>query len=145
MWNRLTPSAKQAIFNAQEVAENCYAQEVETEHLLLGLLKQENTPTTKLLNQLEINTDSLIKHTELHLIKHDQKSISDLTLSDSSKQAMHLAFDEARAHNSQTITPEHILSGLTREPNTIAHEILKEFNISIATLRSMIQKMQTSD
>ena len=142
-----TNRAKLALQNAQNEAKMLRHRTVGTEHLLLGLLLEENGIAGKTLREATLTADSVRDEIE-HLIDYGPASDNDeftgedviLPYSPRSRQVMSYAADEARKLNSPLVGTEHILLGLLRDDNILSSQIMKNLNLSLSQVRQSISK-----
>jgi hypothetical protein len=134
MFERYTEKARRAIFFARYEASQFGSQFIETEHLLLGVLREHE----ELKNLLPAGTNSI--RVQLETQTKARKSISttvDLPLSNPSKRVLAYAADEAERLNHRHIGCQHLLLGLLREKDGFAAKLLQSFSISIEQLRTI--------
>jgi hypothetical protein len=139
MFERFTEKARRMIFFARYEASQFGSAYIETEHLLLGLLRENKDLFHRLLPKVDY--DSIRKEVEAHT--HVEKPIPttvDLPLSDESKRALVYAADEADRLNHRHIGTEHLLLGLLREEKHPAAQLLHERGAEISKLRLQIEK-----
>jgi ATP-dependent Clp protease ATP-binding subunit ClpA len=140
MFERYTEKARRAIFFAQYEANQFRSAYIETEHLLLGLLRENKDLFRRLLPKVDY--DSIRKEVEAHT--HIEKWIStapELPLSDESKRVLAYAADEAVRLNHRHIGTEHLLLGLLREKKHPAARLLHERGAEISSLRLQVGKL----
>lgn len=144
MWQRFTENARRVVFFAQEEAQKYGSQIVSTEHLLLGLVRQESTATIALA-KLNIDPNRVLADVAAKLGSASGKIHSDMTLSPSSKQVIDLAYEEARSLSNQYIGTEHLLLGLIAEKHGIAAKVLTNLGADLQKTRDCIAELQSSD
>ena len=137
MFERYTEKARRVIFFARYEASQFGSPYIETEHLLLGLLRESRAVTAKLLKP---DSDFVIrKKIELHY--GERKTIStsvDLPLSNESKRVLAYAAEEAERLDHKHIGSEHLLLGLLREKKSSAALLLNEEGVKLAQAREQI-------
>ena len=139
MFERYTEQARRVIFFARYEASNYGSPCIETEHILLGLLR-EDKEIFRLLPR--VDAESIRKLVEAK--SQGRKSIStavDLPLSDESKRVLKYAAEEADRLNHKHIGTEHLLPGLLRETSCFAANLLCERGADLAKLRTRIEKL----
>lgn len=72
--NRLTQKSQEALFQAQNIAIKYGHQEVDCEHLLLALLRQEQGLIPRILEKMGVNSEALAEKTEQDLNKRPRVS-----------------------------------------------------------------------
>lgn len=141
-----TPSAKEALVLAQESAKNFRHHAVGTEHLLYGLVKENNGVAAKTINELAINADDI--HDEIEMITgygpaDDQaKEVMYLPYSPRAGEILEQASREAKMLESNQVGTSHILLAILRNEDILATRILSDLGLSIVKARKLlIQKM----
>jgi len=138
MWEKFTQSSKKAIKYATEEARHFRSDAVDTEHLLLGLLKDEKAFAMKILQQLEVPIEKL-RLVVQHDIKLGNFDYENITFSDLSKDVLEAAFKEARQLKHSHIGTEHLLLGLIKTTGGKASRHLKDFGVTYQSARNTVQ------
>jgi ATP-dependent Clp protease ATP-binding subunit ClpC len=137
MFERYTEKARRIIFFARYEASMFGSPYIETEHLLLGILREDKAVAGRLLHS---HAESMRKQIEAHTTIREKVSTSvDLPLSHESKRALAYAAEEAECLNQKNVAPEHLLLGLLREEKCFAAEMLRERGIRLPGVRNDIQ------
>ena len=145
MWQRLTTNARKAVFYAQEEARRWGREALSTEHLLLGLLREDNT-AVRTLSRLGFNPDALRTEIGERLHKGEARSLLDMTLTPGVKRVIDLAYREARGNfGSETTGTEHLLLGLLAEEEGLAGGILKGKGLGIEDARRAAGAIQAEE
>lgn len=144
MFERYTQAARLAIFRARYVASQIGSPEIETEHLLLGVL------TDKILASRFLGSpwaaETVWKRLEQRkLIRNKVPGASEIPLDKASKRALFLAAEEADELSSRGIGTEHLLLGLLREEKSLAAEMLSELGVRLAFTRAELSRMPHDD
>jgi len=136
MFERYTEKARRTIFCARYEASQFGSPYIETEHLLLGLLR-ENSELARLLPPGSAAT--IRKQIEAQTFIRQKVSISvDLPLSDESKRVLTYGAEEAERLGHRHIGTEHLFLGLFRETGCFAAEILRERGLALDQLREQL-------
>lgn len=139
MFERYTEKARRTIFFARYEASEFGSPLIETEHILLGLLREEKALFRRLLP--EVNYESIrgqiVTHTK---IRESIPTNVDLPLASECSRALKFAAEEAERLDHRHIGTDHLLLGLLREDH-FASQLLREHNADIAKLRLEISKM----
>ena len=126
MFERYTEKARRVIFFARYEASQFGSPYIETEHLLLGLLREDKALTNRFLRS-HASVESIRKQIEGHTTIREKVSTSvDLPLSNECKRVLAYAAEEAERLSHRHIGTEHLLLGLLREEKCFAAEILHE-------------------
>ncbi|MGH9388791.1 MAG: Clp protease N-terminal domain-containing protein, partial [Vicinamibacteria bacterium] len=139
MFERYTERAKRVIFFARYEAAQLGSNSIETEHLLLGLIREGKGLTSRIFAKSHLSMESIRKEIEGRIVIRDQVSTSvEIPLSPESKRVLTFAAEEAERLVHNYIGTEHILLGILREEKSVAATILHERGLRINTVREDI-------
>jgi ATP-dependent Clp protease ATP-binding subunit ClpC len=142
MFERYTEKARRVIFFARYEASQFGSPFIETEHLLLGLLREDKALTNRFLRS-HASIESIRKQIESRTPIREKVSTSvDLPLSQECKRVLAYAAEEAERLTHKHIGTEHLLLGLLREDKSFAAEILHERGLRLSTLREELSRVQ---
>ena len=128
------------IFFARYEASQFGSPYIETEHLLLGLLREDKALTNRFLRS-HASVESIRKQIEGHTTIREKVSTSvDLPLSNECKRVLAYAAEEAERLSHKHIGTEHLLLGLLREEKCFAAEILQERGLRLPAIREELQR-----
>jgi ATP-dependent Clp protease ATP-binding subunit ClpC len=140
MFERYTEKARRVIFFARYEASQFGSPYIETEHLLLGLLREDKALTNRFLRS-HASVESIRKQIEGHTTIREKVSTSvDLPLSNECKRVLAFAAEEAERLSHKHIGTEHLLLGLLREEKCFAAEILQERGLRLPAIREELQR-----
>ena len=140
MFERYTEKARRVIFFARYEASQFGSPYIETEHLLLGLLREDKALTNRFLRS-HASVESIRKQIEGHTTIREKVSTSvDLPLSNECKRVLAYAAEEAERLSHRHIGTEHLLLGLLREEKCFAAEILHERGLRLGTIREELAR-----
>jgi ATP-dependent Clp protease ATP-binding subunit ClpC len=140
MFERYTEKARRVIFFARYEASQFGSPYIETEHLLLGLLREDKTMTGRFLRSAAA-LDTIRKQIEAHTTLREKVPTSvDLPLSHECKRVLAYAAEEAERLNHRHIGTEHLLLGLLREEKCFAAEILHERGLRLSHAREEVAR-----
>jgi ATP-dependent Clp protease ATP-binding subunit ClpC len=135
MFERYTEKARRVIFFARYEASQLGSPYIETEHLLLGLLREDKALANRFLRS-RASLESVRKQIEGNTVTREKVSTSvDLPLSNESKRVLAYASEEAERLANQHIGTEHLLLGLLREEKCFAAQILVERGLGLSQVR----------
>ena len=127
MFEKYTEKARRVIFFARYETSQLGARRIETEHVLLGLLREDKALSSRFFPHPEAALESIRRQIEGRSSVREKISTSvELPLSDESKRVLTYAAEEADRLMCNYIGTEHILLGLLREEKSLASEILYE-------------------
>jgi ATP-dependent Clp protease ATP-binding subunit ClpC len=127
MFEKYTEKARRVIFFARYEASQFGSPTIETEHLLLGLIREDKNLTARFIPKANSTIQDIRKEIEGRTLIRDKVSTSvDLPFSEECKRALNCAAEESDRLGHKHIGTEHILLGLLREEKSVAAEILRE-------------------
>ncbi len=140
MFERYTEKARRVIFFARYEASQFGSGHIETEHILLGLLREARGLFLHCLPDVDYQSirEELLTHTR---VGEPFSTAVDLALSKESKRALGFAAEEADRINDRHIGTEHLLVGLLREKNSPASQLLEQHGATLSTLRQTLVTM----
>ena len=142
MFERYTEKARRVIFFARYEASQFGSPYIETEHLLLGLLREDKALTNRFLRS-HASIESIRKQIEGRTTIREKVSTSvDLPLSLECKRVLAYAAEEAERLSHKHIGTEHLLLGLLREDKCFAAEILHERGLRLSAIREELSRVQ---
>jgi ATP-dependent Clp protease ATP-binding subunit ClpC len=140
MFERYTEKARRVIFFARYEASQFGSPFIETEHMLLGLMREDKALTNRFLRSHD-SVESIRRQTEANTTIREKTSTSvDLPLSNECKRVLAYAAEEAEGLGHKHIGTEHLLLGLLREQNSFAGVLLKERGIELRTVREELAR-----
>jgi ATP-dependent Clp protease ATP-binding subunit ClpC len=140
MFERYTEKARRVIFFARYEASQFGSPYIETEHLLLGLMREDKALANRFLRS-HAAVDGIRKQIEAHTTMREKVSTSvDLPLSHECKRVLAYAAEEAERLNHKHIGTEHLLLGLLREEKSFAAEVLHERSLRLSQVREEIAR-----
>ncbi len=143
MFERYTEKARRVIFFARYEASQFGSPSIETEHLLLGLMREDKSLTNRFLRS-HSSIDSIKKDIEGRTIIREKVPTSiDLPLSIECKRILTFAADEAERLRHRHIGTEHLLLGILREDKCLAAEILHERGLGLSSIREELRRTQS--
>lgn len=145
MFERYTEKARRVIFFSRYEASAFGASQIEVEHILLGLIREDKNLTARFLHRSGANVESIRKEIEGRTIVRDRSSTeADLPLSEEAKRALRFAAEESETLGNRHIGTEHLLLGLLREENSVAADILIERGLRLSDIRQdLMRKVNT--
>src|SRR5829696_6024492 len=143
MFERYTEKARRVIFFARYEASQFGSPYIETEHLLLGLLREDKALANRFLRS-HAAIESIRKQIESHTTIREKVSTSvDLPLSHECKRVLAYGAEEAERLSHKHIGTEHLLLGLLREDKSFAAEILHERGLRLSQIREEIARQSS--
>ncbi|ULG75309.1 ATP-dependent Clp protease ATP-binding subunit [Macrococcus brunensis] len=140
MFGKLTERAQRVLAHAQEEAIRLQHNNIGTEHLLLGLVKEPDGIAAKVLAEFDITEEKIINEVE-QLIGHGTGLGGTIQYTPRAKKVIELSLDEARRLNHSFVGTEHILLGLIRENEGVAARVLANLDLNITKARAQVVKL----
>jgi len=136
MFERFTERARQVVVLAQEEARSLKHNYIGTEHLLLGLLREEEGVAARVLEALEVSTEEVRAAVVRIVGQGDEVSAGQIPFTPRAKKVLELALREALSLGHNYIGTEHILLGLIREDEGVAARILLDLDAEPEKIRN---------
>jgi len=141
MFERFTERARQVVVLAQEEARTLKHNYIGTEHILLGLLREEEGLAARVLEGLEITVDEVRGQVVRIVGAGEEVTSGQIPFTPRAKKVLELALREALSLGHNYIGTEHILLGLVRENEGVAARILADFDADSEKIRNEIIRM----
>lgn len=141
-WERFTQRARRVLSLAQEEAERLNHSYIGSEHLLIGLLREEGGVAGRVLRELGLDASRVQAMVDrLSGGPGSRTPFSKIELSPSTKRVLELAVEEARSMGQHYISTEHLLLGLARQNEGLAIDVLRKFGINSEQIRRQTRRM----
>ena len=142
VFERYTERARRVIFFARYEASQLGAHSIQTEHVLLGLIREGKGLTQRLLNRGSVRMEEVRRQVEGRCRYGEQVSTTvEMPLSPEVKRVLALAQDEAEQLGHSYTGTEHLLLGLLREDTATAADVLRENGLTLPFLREEIVRL----
>ena len=143
MFERYTEKARRVIFFARYEASQYGSPHIESEHLLLGLLREDKALANRFLRG-HGSLESIRKQVEGRTTIRERVSTSvELPFSEEVKQILRHAIEQAERMAHKHIGTEHLLLGMLCQEKTLAAEILQERGLRLSTVREELVRSQS--
>ncbi len=140
MFERYTERARRVIFFARYEASQYGSPYIETEHLLLGLLREDPVLCRDFLGPTSIATD-IRAEIESQITRRERISTSvEMPLTEECKKVLKLAAEESERLAHRHIGTEHVLVALSRVEGSLAAGLLRERGIKPEAIREQLAK-----
>ena len=138
MFEKFTERGRKVIIFAREEAEKRQNDYLGTEHLLLGLLREEESLPMVILKKMGLSAEELRLEVERNLPTGSNiLTFGDIPFTPRAKKVLELAVEEARLLGHSYIGSEHLLIGLIREDAGIAGKILRSLGANLLGVRQL--------
>ncbi len=136
MFEKYTEKARRVIFFARYEASQLGSRKIETEHVLLGLFREDKALAGRFFPRADTAVESIRKQIESRTVVQDKMCRSvELPLSDESIKVLNHASEEADRLLCNYVGTEHILLGLLREEESVAAAILQQKGLQLTQVR----------
>ncbi|HLW54732.1 MAG TPA: Clp protease N-terminal domain-containing protein [Candidatus Angelobacter sp.] len=140
MFERYTEKARRVIFFARYEASQFGSPYIETEHLLLGILREDKALTHCFIAKATSAAAIRKKIESATTIREKIETSVDLPLSNECRRVLAYAAEEAERLSHKHIGTEHLFLGLLREEKSFAAQILVEIGLNLEAVRAEVAK-----
>src|SRR6058998_3934005 len=141
MFERFTERARQVVVLAQEEARTLKHNYIGTEHILLGLLREEEGLAARVLESLDITVERVRAQVVRIVGSGEEVTSGQIPFTPRAKKVLELALREALSLGHNYIGTEQILLGLVRENEGVAARILLDFDADSEKIRNEVIRM----
>src|SRR5688572_20317932 len=139
MFEKYNEKARRALFFARYEASKLGSRVIESEHVLLGVLREGEETVAELLRRFRLKPDELRREIEGERVFVERiSSTAELPLSEESKKVLAYASHEAESMLHPTVGSEHLLIGLLRVEGCLANRILAQHGIDVFVVRDEV-------
>ncbi|MDQ0157029.1 ATP-dependent protease ATP-binding subunit ClpC [Robertmurraya andreesenii] len=144
MFGRFTERAQKVLALAQDEANRLGHNNIGTEHVLLGLVREGEGIAAKALYALGLGAEKIQEEVE-NLIGRGQDVSQTPHYTPRAKKVIELSMDEARKLGHSYVGTEHILLGLIREGEGVAARVLNNLGVSLNKARQQVLQLLGSN
>jgi ATP-dependent Clp protease ATP-binding subunit ClpC len=137
---RFTQRARRVLSLAHEEAERLHHNYIGTEHLLLGLIREEGGVAGRVLRELGLEA-ARVKEMVERLSGQGRYSGGRIELAPGTEQVLQFAIEEARRMGHHYIGTEHLLLGLVRQGEGVAIEVLRRLGVTPEQVRRQTRRI----
>ena len=141
MFERFTEKARRVVVYAQEEAKKLNQNYIGTEHLLLGLIREEDGIAAKALESLDVSLDDVRLQVEELIGEGSYVPSGHIPFTPRAKKVLELSLREALQLGHNYIGTEHILLGLIREGEGVAAQVLLNLGADLEKVRSAVLQL----
>src|SRR5213082_858912 len=141
LFERFTERARQVVVLAQDEARALKHNYIGTEHILLGLLREEEGLAARVLESLDITVEEVRAQVARIVGQGEDVTTGQIPFAPRAKNVLELSLREALSLGHNYIGTEHILLGLVRENGGVAARILLDFDADAELVRNTIFRM----
>jgi len=146
MFELFTDRARRVILYSREEAEKLLQPYIDTEHLLIGILKERTGVSAEIFNRRGINVMLLIS--DIKSMTEEGKNLmikGSLPFSPNAKKVLEYSIEEARILKHKNINPEHILLGILKLKKGKASLVLKKLGFDLISMRDEVKYLSKED
>ncbi|MFH1382630.1 MAG: ATP-dependent Clp protease ATP-binding subunit [Chloroflexota bacterium] len=140
-FEKFSERARRVLTLAQEEAQNLNHNYIGTEHILLGLIREEEGVAAKVMVNLGINLGKVRSAVEFIIGRGEKATKGEIGLTPRAKRVIELAIDEARRLGHTHIGTEHLLLGLLHEGEGVAAGVLDSFGVTLDQTRTEVLRV----
>ena len=140
-FEKFSERARRVLTLAQQEARHFNHNYIDTEHILLGLVREEDGVAAKVLVNLGVGLTKVRQAVEFIIERGEKPSTNEIGLTPGAKKVIELAIDEARQRGHNYIGTEHLLLGLLREGEGVAASVLGSFGITLERTQAEITRI----
>jgi hypothetical protein len=141
MFERFTRRARQVVVLAQEEARTLKHNYIGTEHILLGLLREEEGLAAGVLESLDITVERVRAQVVGIVGSGEEVTSGQIPFTPRATKVLELAPREAQSLGHNYVGTEHILLGLARDKESVAGRILLDFDADSEKIRNEVIRM----
>lgn len=146
MFERFTERARRTLFFARYEATQLGSASIETEHLLLGLIREGKGLTSRIFARSHLSLESIRRDVEARIVPRQKLSSAvEIPFSAEVKRVLQYTADEADGLKHSYIGAEHLLLGILREEGSIAASVLAGMGMRIDAVRAQIERLLTDE
>ncbi|MCR5846241.1 MAG: ATP-dependent Clp protease ATP-binding subunit [bacterium] len=139
-FERFTDRARNVLSYAQEEARELKQPYVGTEHILLGLLKEEEGVAAQALKDLGVTYDETLHQIKGVIHPNEEAPEGHLSFTLRVKRVLEYAFRETMQLGQNYISTEHLLLGILREGNGVAVTVLQNMGFDTGAVKAAVMR-----
>ena len=142
MFEKYNEKARRALFFARYEASKLGSRVIESEHILLGILREGEETVIELLHRFDIKPDDLRREIEGERVFVERiSSTAELPLSEESKKILAYASHEAESMTDPAVGSEHLLIGILRVEHGAAARLLGQHGLQLSAVRDEVNSI----
>ena len=143
MFERFTERARQVVVLAQDESRALGHDYIGTEHILLGLLREQEGLAARVLESLDLTVEEVRAQVVSIVGQGEAAATGQIPFTPHAKEALEFSLREALALGHEWIGTEHVLLGLVRATDGVAARILLDFGADADTIRNEVIRMMS--
>ena len=139
MFEKFNEKARRALFFARYEASKLGSRVIESEHVLLGILREGEESVTELFRRFHVKPEDIRREVEGERVFVERiSSTAELPLSEESKKILAYAAHEAESMLHPAVGSEHLLVGILRVDGCLAQRILAQHGLDVYSVREEV-------
>jgi ATP-dependent Clp protease ATP-binding subunit ClpC len=139
MFEKYNERARRALFFARYEASKLESRVIESEHILLGLLREGEETFSEIFRRFQVEPEDIRREIEGgRVFAEHVSSTAELPLSEESKKILAYAYHEAEGMRHATVGAEHLLLGILRVEGCTAMRILAQHGFDVYSVREEV-------
>jgi Clp amino terminal domain, pathogenicity island component len=141
MFETYNEKARRAMFFARYEASKLDSRAIESEHLLLGILREGEGTVREILRHFQVRPDEIRREIEGDRVFIERiSSTAELPLSEESKKILAYASDEVEGLPHAHVGCAHLLIGILRVEGSMAMRVLAQHGFDVDTVREVLAR-----
>ena len=141
MFEKFTDKARRTVVRAQEEAKALNHNYIGTEHLLMGMVQDQDHKIASILNALGVTHDNVLEQVQETVGVGELEPTGHIPFTPNAKKVLESAHSESIQLGQAHIGNEHLVLGITRESECQAFKVLVALGVEIAALRARILEL----
>jgi len=141
MFERFTEKARKVVVKAQDEARYLKQNYIGTEHLLLGIIDENDGIASKVLIEMGITLEEVRAAVKTVITEGSSESYEHIPFTPRAKKVLELSLREALQMGHNYIGTEHILLGLLREGEGVAARVLNSLGITLENVKETVKEV----
>ena len=137
---RFSPKVKQVISKSRDEAIRMGHDYIGTEHLLMGIMQENNGLAVRVLDSLEVDTSDLKQTIEDSISRNPSGratlNVGNLPLNKQAEKVLKVTFLEAKMMKAEEISPEHLMLSILKNKDNLASRILNQYEVDYDVFKS---------
>lgn len=137
---RFSPKVKQVISKSRDEAIRMGHDYIGTEHLLMGIMQENNGLAVRVLDSLDVDTSDLKQTIEDSISRNPSGraalNVGNLPLNKQAEKVLKVTFLEAKMMKAEEISPEHLMLSILKNKDNLASRILNQFEVDYDVFKS---------
>jgi len=140
-FDKFTERARRVLMFSQEEAVRLNHDSIRTEHLALGLLREQQGIGARALANMGVQLTSFQAAIEQAVERGEAEVVGEIALAPPAKKVLELAVDESRRLQHDHVGTHHLLLGLVREEEGLAAGALARLGVTLEKARAQVRRL----